>query len=327
MRPISRAVLGCLAALAPGACSEAPRRDGTGQVLVALTIDWEGAYFSPEGLDALDALRGALPRAPLTHFISAAYFTKAAPDPQARATLTAAIRPGDEAAVHLHAWRSLAQAAGVTPKLSPSFLSGTNRLFEFDDGDAGFDTDLDVYTEGELRSLVRTSRTLLETNGVTLTTAFRAGGFLGSPRLLQAIPHEGFTVDSSSIDARQVEAAAGEAFSDRVGELWPELDTASQPFSVALRGGSLLELPVAAFADYVAADELVRILREARAALAKDGTRDVIVVLGFHQETCDEFAPVLLRALETVRGDGDIAFVTVDEAVARVRAAGTVRTR
>jgi hypothetical protein len=144
-----------LAVVVIGGCSSrsAPPPATGGQVVVALTIDWEGAYISIDGLDAMDELRRALGPAPITHFVSAGYFTKERSDPTAAASIREAIRDGDELAVHLHAWRSLAKASGLTPKLAPSFLTGTVKLLEFEDGDVGFDTDHDAYGVPELRAL------------------------------------------------------------------------------------------------------------------------------------------------------------------------------
>src|SRR5687767_996778 len=85
-----------------GCSSPSPSTSTKGQIVVALTIDWEGAYLSPDGLDALDALRRDLGRTPMTHFVSAAYFTKDAPDPKALETITKAVVEGDELAIHLH---------------------------------------------------------------------------------------------------------------------------------------------------------------------------------------------------------------------------------
>src|SRR5215213_3511846 len=92
----------CLAVLVLSGCSsakdtskesskdskESPRASaGKGRVVVALTIDWEGAYLSTEGLEALDELRKGLGPVPLTHFVSAAYFTKAEPDTTVTSTI------------------------------------------------------------------------------------------------------------------------------------------------------------------------------------------------------------------------------------------------
>ncbi|HWO26805.1 MAG TPA: hypothetical protein VNO30_49085 [Kofleriaceae bacterium] len=316
-----------MAALVLAGCSsskEAPAKEtpataGKGRVVVAITIDWEGAYLSTEGLEALDELRKGLGAVPLTHFVSAGYFTKAEPDQTVASTIQRAVKQGDELAVHLHAWRSLAKASGLEPKLSPSFLTGTDKLLEFEDGDVGFDTDLDVYGVPELRALLRTSRRLLEQAGVPISKAFRAGGYLGTPKVLQAIREEGYTVDSSATDYRQLDERKDEVLPRRVREIWPTTETTAQPWLV----GPLLEMPIAAFTDYATADEMVAIFEAAKARLAKAPARDVFVVLGFHQETGGEFTARLGEAMGKVRARKELAdvldFANITDASQRAR--------
>ncbi|MEJ7599667.1 MAG: hypothetical protein WKG01_17300 [Kofleriaceae bacterium] len=311
-------------ALAIGACSSrsAPA-PATGRVIVALTIDWEGAYLSPEGLDALEQLRTRFAGAPLTHYISAAYFTKQEQDPKAVSWIQEAVQQGDELAVHLHAWRTLAKASGIEPKLAPSFLSGTDKLMEFEDGDVGFDVDLDAYGVAELRSMVKTSRRLLEQLKLPLSKTFRAAGYLGTPKVLQAIHDEGFTVDSSATDHRQLDERADEVLPKRIHAIWPKVDTQSQPFSIQVPGGQLLEMPIAAFADYATSAEMIVIFDAALARLRATPTKDVFVVLGFHQETAEEFGGRLADAIEQVRARKELAdvttFTTLENAAERAR--------
>jgi predicted deacetylase len=313
-----------LAALVVGGCSRASP-PANGRIVVALTIDWEGAYVSPDGLDALDEFRRALGPAPLTHFISAAYFTKDRPDPTAATSITEAVRKGDELALHLHAWRSLAKASGIEPKLSPSFLTGTDKVLEFEDGDVGFDTDLDAYGVPELRVLLRTSRRLLEQIHTPVSKTFRAGGYLGTPKVLQAIREEGFAVDSSATDFRQLDERKDEVLPKRIQAIWPGVDPTTQPWLVRAPGGSVLEMPIAAFADYATADEIVAVFEAAHTRLQKDPGRDVFVVVGFHQETAHDFAGRLGEAMQKVRGRrelvGGLVFTTVEDAAERARRA------
>jgi hypothetical protein len=314
-----------LAAMVVASCSSSgPSRAPTkGQVVVALTIDWEGAYFSPDGLDALDEVRRSFGPTPLTHFVSAGYFTKDHPDPATVATITQAVRKGDELALHLHGWRSLAKASGIGPKLSPSFLTGTDKLLEFEDGDVGFDLDLDAYSVPELRAILRTSRRLLDGMHLPISKTFRAGGYLGTPKVLQAIHEEGFTVDSSATDYRQLDERKDEVLPMRVNAIWPGVDTTTQPWFVPAPGGSLLEMPIAAFADYATVDEIVAVFEAAHARLQKAPGRDVFVVVGFHQETAQEFSGRLVEALKKVRGRrelaDDLVFATVEDAARRAR--------
>jgi hypothetical protein len=316
-----------LAIVCFGACSDAPRSKG--QIVVALTIDWEGAYVSPDGLDAFDSFREKLGDAPFTHFVCAAHFTKPNVDPKSVVgALRSTIRPTDELAIHLHAWTSLATASHVKPKSSPSFLTGTDQLLDLQDGDLGFDTDLDVYSVVELRAMLRTSRALLEQTAIPVSTSFRAGGYLGTPKMLQAIQEEGFTVDSSATDYQQLEEQK-ETLPERIRDLWPALDATSQPFFVEAGVGTLLEMPIAAIADYATANEVVALFEAARTRLLADPQADVYVVLGFHQETAHDFLNRLTEALDRVRKRPDIAehlyFATLRDASERARAALTGR--
>jgi len=316
-----------LAALTIAACSSSNPAPppAKGKLVVVLTIDWEGAELSPEGLDALDAVRKRLGDAPITHFVSAAYFTKATPDPLAVSTLTQSVRKGDQLAVHLHAWSSLAKASGIAPKLAPSFLTGTDKVLVFEDGDVGFDTDLDAYSVAELRVLLRTSRRLIEQTQVPVSKAFRAGGYLSTPKVLEALRDEGYTVDSSAIDYRQLDEHDDDVLPNRLKAIWPGVEPGSQPWEVQAPGGRLLELPIAAFADFSTPAEIVGVFDAAHAQLQKVPTRNVFVVLGFHQETAAEFAARLGDAIEKVRARPELAselsFVTVDRAAELAKAA------
>jgi len=307
-----------------GACSKASA-PAKGRVIVSLTIDWEGAYLSPDGLDALDEVRRRVGPAPVTHFVSAAYFTKDRPDPAAAATIAKEVLPGDEVGLHLHAWRSLAKASGLEPKLAPSFLTGTDKLLDFDDGDVGFDLDLDAYSVPELRAMVRTSKRLLEQAHLPVGRTFRAGGYLGTPKVLQAIREEGFTVDSSATDYRQLDERKDEVLPKRIKAIWPGIDTTAQPWLFDARSGRLLEMPVAAFTDYATTAEIVAVLEAAHGRLQQTPGRDVFVVLGFHLETAEDFSGRLSDALEKVRARpelaGELVFVTVGDAAERARSA------
>ncbi len=296
----------------------------TGRLYVALTMDWEGAYFSGDALDALDGLREKLgPDIPLTHFLCAAYFSKPEVDPAAVENLRTSVRPGDEVGLHLHLWKSLAVAASIEPKLSPSFLTGTDELVQFPDGDVGFDTDLDAYGVADLRALIRTSKKLLEPTGVTVSTSFRAGGYLATPKVLQAIRDEGFVTDSSEATGDQFNGPKDKILRQRIKEVWPTAKPGSQPHSIETPSGAVVEMPIGAVADYVNAGDIADVIASAHDALKKDRTKNVFVVLAFHQETADEFSTRIFEALQRVRSKpeiaADLSFTTIEKAAELVR--------
>jgi hypothetical protein len=301
-----------------------PPPPATGKLFVAVTLDWEGAYFSGDALDALDALRVKLgDDVPVTHFMCAAYFSKPEPDPEGFENLRTSLRPGDELALHLHLWKSLAIAASIEPKLSPSFLTGTDKLVEFPDGDIGFDTDLDVYGVADLRALVRTSKKLLEPSAMTVSTSFRAGGYLATPKVLQAIRDEGFTTDSSAAAADQFNGPTDKILRQRIKEVWPAAGPGTQPYVISTPSGPIVEMPISAVADYVSAGDITDVITSAHERLAKDRTKNVFVVLAFHQETADEFGARIHEALQRIRARPEIAadltFTTIANAAELVR--------
>lgn len=316
---IASRVLLCVTALAACADTPPPTR---GHVVVALTIDWEGVAITPEAVDAMEDLRRRAGATPLTHFVSAAYYTAGADAAEVTSSLRRLVRTDDELAVHLHGWGSLVEASEVEPRLSPSFLTGTEKLLEFDGGDRGFDTDLDTYDVVALRAMLRRSRTLLEQTGHPVSRSFRAGGYLGTPKMMRALRAEGFTVDSSATHPDQFDAAYGQ-LSTRVRELWPTVDATTQPFVIADPVAPMVELPLAAIADNAEADDLVGVIARAGERLAKAPTRDVFVVLGFHFETSPEYAERIATALDAVRARSDLAahvqFTTIETMGARAR--------
>jgi hypothetical protein len=314
----------CLAALAIAGCSSSsPPPVTTGRILVALTIDWEGAELAPDAFDALENVRKQIGDAPLTHFVSAAYFCKPDGDATAGDKIARAIRGGDELAVHLHAWQSLARASSVEPRSSPSFFTGTQKLLELEGTDVGFDVDLDAYSIPELRALLRTSRRLLETTRLPVSQSFRAGGYLGTPKVLQAIADEGFGVDSSAIDYRQIDTGDDDALRQRLAQLWPAVNRTSPPYLVPVAGKQLVELPIAAVADFLSAADMIRVVDFARVRLKNSAGDNVVVVLAFHFETATEFGSRIVEAITKLRARADIhaelMFVTIAQAAELVR--------
>ena len=292
---------------------------GSGRLVVSLTLDWEGAYLHPEALDALFELRERLPGVPITHFICPAYFTRAAADPGAAATIREQILGGDEAALHIHAWRSLARAAGLEPRAEPIFLDEPVVLGD----DTGFAVDFAAYGEADARTLIRRAKTLLSDADIETPTSFRAGGFSMDPALFAAIRAEGYSVDSSAVWPGWVQPNEnGERFARHLAERWPSIRELEQPYVVATNAGPVLEMPVTAmFVEYADADEMKKHFAAARDLLAQHPERDVFVALGFHQETAHEFKDQLLAALAPLTGELAplVEFSTTAEAAARAK--------
>jgi len=305
-----------------GACSSTAPTPAKGKIVVAMTIDWEGDDLSKENLDAVDDLRKTLGAVPLTHFVSAAYATKQHAKSTVPAAIAREVRPGDELAVHLHAWQSLARASGLAPKVEPSFLTGTDEVLQLGDGDVGFDTDLDAYDVPALRAMLVESRKELEKVG-PVSKSFRAGGYLATPKMLLALGDEGYAVDSSAIDPHRLHDLDDDQWQQRLSQVWPRIDATTQPFYLRAGPVQLLELPIALVVDYASTAELVSVIEVAHAHLVQDPGHDVFVVVAFHLETLSDFSGRLVDAITTVRANsaiaGELMYATVDEAAELAR--------
>lgn len=286
-------------------------------VVVSMSLDWEGAYFDADALAAVASFRKENPGVPLTHFVCPAYYTKPGADPEeATFFLRQQIHSVDEVGMHLHAWNSLVAAAKVPVRAGRSYLTADGRLMEFED-DVGFDLEPSTYTVAELRAILATARGLLTRNGFAVAPVFRAGGWLAAPGVLEAARAEGYTVDASAVDYRLVgEGAAShqgfEVLAPRVRELWPKVDTTTQPFVIQTAAGPILEVPDSgALADHTTTEEIVAHVE----AAARSPRRPVFVQLGFHAETAHNYAALLSRALAILRQRRvALEFVTVGRA-------------
>jgi len=143
--------------------------------------------------------------------------------------------------------------------------------------------------------------------------------------VLAAIGSEGFAFDSSAIDPRQLDEVTDPTWPRRLAALWRSITPASQPYVAQTRGGSILELPIAAVTDYATAAEIVDIVHAAHRRLRATAERDVFVVLGCHLETAADYAGRLAEAVAKLRVDqdlvGDLVFTTIDAAAELARTA------
>ncbi len=297
--------VGLIALVGAGGCRPA-RETGGAMVRVAVTVDWEGAYITDEGLSAMAALRARLPNVPLTHFVTPAYYTKPSADAAAvTARLRQAIRADDQVCLHLHMWASLATAAGVEPERGPSFLLQDHEPLDFA-GDAGWEVDVSGYSRDELRAIVARARSLLEEAGFGAPDCFRAAAWLARKDLLEAISAEGIRVDASAIDASWLDEPGTEFLREKIAAVWPNVDRSTAPFWIRTSAGDILELPdTGALSDYATTAETVDHIERALERAKRDRSADVFVQVGFHHETAEEYAGILADALERFTHLGD----------------------
>ena len=215
---------------------------------------------------------------------------------------------GAEVALHLHAWTDFVRAAGVTPRVSPSWASR---------GD-GYDVPLTAFDEAETKRLIDHALKLMADHGMPRPTSFRGGGLFANAANLRAVAAAGFTADTSATP------------SGDFGQLrlpW-SLPADAQPYHPSGEDASvpgdlpLLEVPNIAGNTYgYTAFSIQRTVNDDRAMLAPAGAPAVarrVLTLVSHPATIDatERAAIetLFRAFDPYRYDrdaGPLRFVTL----------------
>ncbi|MEK7484164.1 MAG: hypothetical protein AABZ60_07520 [Planctomycetota bacterium] len=289
-----------------------------GKVIVTISVDWEGRSLSGNNLNAMVGFRKRFKTIPLTHFFNAAYFTRQSSPALLLPRIKRTMEAQDEIGLHIHCWRSLVLGSGVSFLREPTFWGPLYELTEFQ-GDLGHEVELDAYELQDIRKIVQNSTKIIQSLGFQVSSSFRCGGWLASPKVLEAIRAEGFLIDSSATDRRWHQDEISEyLIYERMGELWKEVTAETQPFFIETKAGSVLEMPdTGALADYITAEEMNQHLAEALKQVTPDTRR--FVHLGFHQETAEEYLPRLITTLEQWQSHPDLYFCTLEKAAQLVK--------
>jgi hypothetical protein len=300
------AAIGCsLSRSSAGAASERQTAaDGgpQGHLQLLISVDWEGRDLLDANLSAMQTLRDDFPDLKIVHFLNAAYFTKPGADAHdVTSRITRPLRPNDELGLHIHGWERLFQAAGVTFRSAPTFW-GTSQLTDDCTYDCGHEVAISAYDTSELRKVISFSIDTLDHAGFGRAKSFRAGGWMATPNVREALAGEGLGWDNSPVPSSLLAARIGTYPLDAwLADLWSGTTSTSQPFAVTTSSGNLVEVPDnGALADYMTSQNMVDVYEACKAAYIADPNRNVIVSIGFHEETAAAFVPTFEDALRRI---------------------------
>jgi hypothetical protein len=305
-----------LAGIMPGCAGETSGRGGSGApteddytkrkgtLELVVTVDWEGRDLRDDNLTAMVHLRTMFPQVKIIHFLNAGYYTKeGVKDADVTERINRALRPGDEKALHIHGWRRLFEAAGDTFRSSPTFWGTTlDPHSEACLDDCGHEVPISLYTTDELRRVVKFSLDKLETNGFGRAKSFRCGGWMAKPVVRDAIAAEGLRYEHSAVPTVFLQPQLGTMpIYGWLSDLWKGTTNTSQPYSIATSSTPLLEVPDnGALSDYVSSQQMVDTFEANKAAFLADRSKNVVVSIGFHEETAASYAPRLEAALQRI---------------------------
>ncbi len=251
-------------------------------ITVYITVDWEGWSLEPEDLEAIQTFRAKYPDIPMLHLLNPVYYLRApAENPLITEQIRSTLLPIDTTGLHLHGWRSLVEHCGVTYKDLPSFALADEAC---KDSECGYSVSLELaYSEPELTQLVACSAAMLVEQGFEQPRHFRAGGWQFGPKLASALHQNGFTWDSSRIDADIVAHSWGKQgeMVRMLRTLHPDASILDQPRMLT---PSLMQYPNnAGLMDYTRSEQLLEIFQS-----LIDQNKSVMVT-GFHQETAFDY--------------------------------------
>ncbi len=158
------------------------------------TLDFEGDESADPELANTAAIADGL-RVPMVVMWNPRVWATADVRPERAAAMLAWTREraakGDEVALHLHGWLDWIRAAGVAPRVTPSWAGRRD----------GYDVPLSAYPEDETRALLEAALRQMAEHGLPRPTSFRAGGHFASAPNLRALAATGFTADCSAVPA------------------------------------------------------------------------------------------------------------------------------
>jgi hypothetical protein len=280
------------------------RASDTQLINLIISVDWEGFSLEDHNLEAFKKFRDSYPQIKIVHFLNAAYFLQ--PDAAAdviRTKMNSVIREGDELGLHIHAFETLLKAAGVAYRESETFWGRKTSDPIF--GVRGHDVPLTLFSEEEIRKLIRMSVQILEKNGFRKLNSFRAGGWAASPEVLSALIKEGILVDSSAVPPEIIKNVTGgdlPLYNNIVNKLWKDTNIQSDTaYEINTSVGKIVEIPNNfALADYFSGIAVFRTFKNLLEKLDFTSGRPVNFHYGFHQETAAQYIGEVRYALDHI---------------------------
>ena len=273
---------------------------------IIVTVDWEGRDLHKDNLKKMELFREEYKNIPILHFLNAAYFTKAGiREQETREKIYSVLRPGDEHGLHIHSWKSLLEKSDVAFKTYPSWAQDTPLAIPNDNSDIGHCVPISTYTTKEIIKMIETSREILIRNDFQNPTSFRAGGWMATENVREALIQTGLSMDSSALPISLLEGKRkNNLLLEMLNGVWKKIKVTDPPFIISKNAqkGVLTELPNnGCLADYMTGEETLSVYREMVKVFEKNPNQDVYLTTGFHQETANKFLDRLRLGLDLIR--------------------------
>ncbi|MDB4032360.1 hypothetical protein N9498_01035 [Porticoccaceae bacterium] len=275
-------------------------------IIVVVSVDWEGSSLFAENIKSIRTFRERHPYVPIQQFLNAAYYSQMEEaDEIITDKINSVLLPSDGHGLHLHAWMSLQQRAGVDIRNSPLFCDET-LLAEDGISDVGYAVPMESFSVDELSLMIKDSVGLLTDQGFKRPTCFRAGGWQAGSNVFEALTANDFKLDASGANTQIVTKVANASLGQKLLKLWPMITDESQPYVMNTANGELWELPNnGSLADFITAEEMLVIFNNNVDRWKVSPDKPVFFSIGFHQETASLFLDRISQVVTEIQEIAD----------------------
>ena len=266
------------------------------KITVYVTVDWEGWSLENDNIEVMQNFRKKYPHIAMLQLLNPVYYLRADSNAEhITRQIKSTFLPSDAQGLHIHAWKSLMNYCQIPYQHKPSFADVDEVCTE---GDCGYTVSLEyAYSQTDLTKLVACSSQVLVKQGFAKPVHFRAGGWQLGHKLTTALQNNGFTWDSSRIDANLLTTGwhVESGMVKMVSALHANSTLFDEPYILAQAtqtNAALIEYPNnGGLADYTTTKQIVNSFQQ---LIEHNKT---IMVLGFHQETATSFLQRLDAAI------------------------------
>lgn len=281
-------------------------------IVVIVSVDWEGRSLLEDNIAVMKEFRARHTDVPMQQFLNAAYYTKEEADNiSTTRMISSTLLFEDDHALHLHAWNSLFEKAGITVIDEPGLIA-SNKAINFyknpDDwgyyrNDWGHSVPIDQFSVNELSKVVEVSIDTLTSEGFRRPTSFRAGGWMAGENVLQALVKNNFMLDASAGNVKFVKQRFnGMPLVTKMSKLWPHINDCSQPYKMEIENDEIWQFPNnGCLADYTTSEDIIDVFERNVKLWRQSKNQPIFVSIGFHQETAVKYLERIDKAVTSIK--------------------------
>lgn len=315
-----------------------PQADADPAVYVTMVSHFDRPWAMTDGdLVALEKLTRLHPKMRWTHLYNPVAYTQETPLREAMERFVKQTRDhhGAEIGTHLHMYRSLLAAAGVTFVADPSV---TAQQVEGSRDDSGYAVPITRYSREEIGRLLEHTRKIYQERGLGQPKTFCAGFYATSLDLQNMIAAHGYTTSAAAFPTQTVYGAqyapswhalsgwnASVTYKSRPYRISQTsiLPGHDAPFINAIDKQPLVEIPQTCKIDWMVSAEEMKLIFKEHLAIARQGTTTAIC-LAIHETSSEanfeKFHQVLRYIDEHIHSGSQpqVKYITTAELRARI---------